>query len=214
MSRKILSTIIVITVIFTLLSGAISLNRVKAASTWYVDGALGTDDNTHGAGSGANAFKTIQYAINDGRVTAGDTINVAAGTYLETIDITKDNLTIQAVSGNPEDTIIDANGADDSIVDITNRSGVTISGFTIKGAIGPIGEYYGVKMENASGCTLSNSVITAIETVGYRAAGIGLNNATDNNFDSVTVSDITCPGDTICDSVGVSIMGGVQEKFL
>lgn len=31
---------------------------------WYVDGTLGTDDETHGTGPGADAFKTIQYAIN------------------------------------------------------------------------------------------------------------------------------------------------------
>ena len=90
MSRKILSTIIVLAMIFTLLSGAISVNRVKAASTWYVDGAFGTDDGTHGTGPGSNAFKTIQYAINDSRVTAGDTINVAAGTYHENLASWKD----------------------------------------------------------------------------------------------------------------------------
>ena len=56
---------------------------------WYVDGTLGTDDGTHGTGPGADAFKTIQYAIDDSRVIDGDTINVAAETYNENLIINK-----------------------------------------------------------------------------------------------------------------------------
>jgi len=50
-------------------------------NTVWIDGTLGTDDGTHGTGPGANAFKTIQYAINNTRVVNGYTIIVAAGTY-------------------------------------------------------------------------------------------------------------------------------------
>jgi hypothetical protein len=67
---------------------------VHGASTWYVDGALGTDDSSHGTGPGNSAFKTIQYAINDARVVSGDTISVAAGTYDEQVVTTK-SLTLQ-----------------------------------------------------------------------------------------------------------------------
>jgi uncharacterized repeat protein (TIGR01451 family) len=48
-------------------------------------------------------------------------------------------------------------------------------------------------MENASGCSLSDSVITAINTSGNGANGIKLKNATDNNFSSIAISDITSP---------------------
>ncbi|GAI07439.1 unnamed protein product, partial [marine sediment metagenome] len=61
---------------------------------WYVDGALGTNNVTQGTGPGTDAFKTIQYAINDAGVSAGDTINVAAGTYNETVEVNKE-LTLQ-----------------------------------------------------------------------------------------------------------------------
>ncbi len=53
-----------------------------AVAEWFVD-PLGTDDVSHGAAIGAAAFKTIQYAISDSRVLAGDTILVGAGTYTE-----------------------------------------------------------------------------------------------------------------------------------
>ena len=59
------------------------------AVTMYVDGALGSDGISQGYGTGADAAKTIQYAlnrvppINGGNVT----INVAAGTYNESLII-------------------------------------------------------------------------------------------------------------------------------
>jgi hypothetical protein len=63
---------------------SVLVGPLKAAdSTWYVSPS-GTDDGSHGAGPGAAAFKTIQFAINDARLIGGDTINVAAGTYVET----------------------------------------------------------------------------------------------------------------------------------
>jgi hypothetical protein len=82
---------------------------------WYVDGALGTDDGTHGPGPGVEAFKTIQYAINDSRVGAGDTINVAAGTYHESahawvdIDINK---SLSLIGAGSSQTIVELNEYD------------------------------------------------------------------------------------------------------
>jgi len=53
-----------------------------SVAEWFVD-SLGADDVSHGAATGASAFKTIQYAISDSRLLAGDTILVGAGTYTE-----------------------------------------------------------------------------------------------------------------------------------
>ena len=66
--------------------------EANGGATWYVDGNLGTDDASHGTGPGADAFLTIQYAINT--IDADDTINVAAGTYNEDLTIEK-SLTLQ-----------------------------------------------------------------------------------------------------------------------
>ena len=65
---------------------------------FYVDGT-GTNDLAHGQATGTNAFDTIQYALNQiPEVKAPNTtaiINVAAGTYAESVTIDTDYVTIQ-----------------------------------------------------------------------------------------------------------------------
>ena len=100
MKSKIFSILFALVLALTLGIAALPMagSEANGGVTWYVDGALGTDDNTHGTGSGAAAFKTIQYAINDSRVVAGSTINVAAGTYDPFTVVGKADLTIQSSS--------------------------------------------------------------------------------------------------------------------
>ena len=102
-----------------------------------MNGALGTDDGTHGTGPDAAALKTIQYAINDGRVGNGDTINVAAGTYQEDITINK-SLTLQG-AGRTTTTILRKTSTD-QVVDI-EANDVTITGLKIDGGSGLACEY-------------------------------------------------------------------------
>jgi hypothetical protein len=57
---------------------------VVPATTWFVDGTLGTDAAGQGLSAGLGAFKTIQFAVNtiSAFFSAGQvTINVADGTY-------------------------------------------------------------------------------------------------------------------------------------
>ena len=102
----------------------------KAISTWYVDGALGTNDGTHGTATGSSAFKTIQFAINDSRVQNNDTIIVAAGTYPEEITISKAFLTLQ--SETELGAIIRPTNSGTNAIYIS-ADGVTIDGFEIDG---------------------------------------------------------------------------------
>jgi hypothetical protein len=71
-------------------------------------------------------YDKIQAAIDEASV--GDTIEVAAGTYMESIIINKANLTLKSKDG-ADKTIIDADGARNA-VKIT-ADGVTVDGFTI-----------------------------------------------------------------------------------
>jgi len=57
----------------------IGVQKVNAA-TWYVS-TTGTDDASHGTGTGANAWLTLDYALTGSRVAKGDTVIIEAGTY-------------------------------------------------------------------------------------------------------------------------------------
>jgi len=114
---------------------------VKAQTDWYVDGSSGTNDGSHGTGPSSLAFKTIQYAINDSRVSAGDTIKVAPGTYNESIVVNKSLILLGAqadvdprpslgVRSGPE-SIIESSGTVLSI----QAHNVVINGFTFKSNI-------------------------------------------------------------------------------
>mgnify|MGYP001557866364 CR=1 FL=1 len=61
----------------------------EGTTTMYVDGASGSDNQNKGYGTGVNAFATIQFAVNQiaGLVGGNVIINVAAGTYAETLTI-------------------------------------------------------------------------------------------------------------------------------
>jgi len=84
------------------------------AMTLYVDGTSGTDDLNHGTGTGSNAFKTIQYAIDViPPIYTGDVIiNIGAGNYTEAIIIRG-----KQPSGNFSITL---NGTLSSVADLTS----------------------------------------------------------------------------------------------
>lgn len=142
---------------------------------WYVDGVLGTNNATRGTGPGTDAFKTIQYAITDTRVSAGDTINVAAGTYNETAEVNKE-LTLQG-EGRDVVTVTAAN-SDDHVFEVTANN-VTISGFSITGA-----EKWGIYLNKSSGNTISDNEIT--DNVGH---GIYLDSSSDNTISGNEITD-------------------------
>src|SRR5579862_4512352 len=85
----------------------------------------------------------------------GDTIQVAAGTYKETVTITTG---ISLIGAGSATTIIDATGLANGIVisgGSTGLSGAVVSGFTVKNA-----NLQGILVENASNVTiLSNQVL-------------------------------------------------------
>lgn len=94
----------------------------RAASPWYVSPS---GDNTTCL-SWATACTTIDGAYN--KASSGDTINVAAGTYVENLYIGKDITLLGAGAGS---TIVDGGGADSTIRVDSYRS-TTISGMTLR----------------------------------------------------------------------------------
>jgi hypothetical protein len=128
MKRKIIYLFVALALLFSLIA-VVGVGTAAAAGPWYVD-PTGTDDGSHGTGTGTAAFLTIQYAINDSRVVAGDTINVAAGTYVVSsqINLNKANLTLSGAGS--ASTIVQVSGTGERFY--ITATGVTIDGFGIQ----------------------------------------------------------------------------------
>jgi hypothetical protein len=124
--------------------------------------------------------ETIQQAINN--ASDGDTILVNATAYagtIETIDVNKSNIIIRSVNGRA---VIDANGADDHVVNITDQTNVTLDNFTIRDAQGTTQDVAGIYMYNATKCNISDIIVTNISaTGGKNAYGISLVESSNNN---------------------------------
>ena len=133
-----------------------------AATNWYADPA-GSDANTCLAPGAATACKTINGAI--GKASAGDTINVAVGTYNEQVNINKDNLKVLGAQNG-----VDArtrSGAE-SIIDNAcgpvqiRADNVTLDGFTVQGSTSTASSCFfaGIWTSNAnSGHQLLNNIV-------------------------------------------------------
>jgi len=124
--------------------------------------------------------ESIQAAID--AATAGDTILVAEGTYVESLIIPsgKEGLVLKSVSG-ADATVIDGNialGADN----------ITIEGFTI-GNSGARNGYVG--LEGTDGSKITNNIINGSK------ATVSIGNTTGNTVDSVTIEGNTINGGTI-----------------
>ncbi len=143
------------------------------ATIRYVNGG-GSDSGN--CSNSAAPCATIQYAINNS--AAGDEIRVAQGTYTETIGIGV-TLTLKGgyeaagwtrnIAANP--TIIDANGADSSVVNITPGINVVVEGFTIQGA-NHAGDNGGGFLINDATVVISATVIQNNATSGGGGGGV------------------------------------------
>ena len=109
-----------------LLAGILTLAPTAlAVTTWYVNGANGSDSNN--CMSPLTACRTIGHAIS--LAHSGDSIMVAAATYYEHLTIGL-NLTIFGSSA--QTTIIDGGGVKTTVVISDSAARVTLSNLTIR----------------------------------------------------------------------------------
>jgi parallel beta-helix repeat protein len=122
----------------------LSFVGTASASTWYVDDDGGTE------------FMRIQDAIDN--ATAGDTIIVKDGTYIENVDVYVENLTIKSGNGSVS-TIVRASNPDDHVFSLRADS-ITLSGFTITGTNRSSTIHrVGISLYRVNNCTvISNNV--------------------------------------------------------
>jgi parallel beta-helix repeat protein len=103
--------------------------------------------------SSSGCMKTIGAAL--AAASPGDVVNVAAGTYKESLTI---NMPLSLVGADATKVVIDATGLGVGIyvdgIDNKNLSGVFISGFTVQNA-----NFEGILVNNAAGITISGNIV-------------------------------------------------------
>lgn len=116
------------------------VNKVKASP-----GTIYVPDN----------YPTIQAAVNAS--SPGDTIIVRDGTYIESVDVYKDHLSIRSENG-MNLTIIQAANSKDHVFEVT-ADYVSINGFTVEGALGSAspGWKAGIYLNHTSYNNISNN---------------------------------------------------------
>jgi hypothetical protein len=161
---------------------AIISNRALAAGTIYVDAADPTSDLA-GCGSVANPCNTIQNGVDN--AIAGDTVQVAAGTYTETVIVNK-SLTLLGAQNGVDARTRSAAPSSESVVNGSGGgfnitvSNVAINGFRIENASGP-----GVKVSGPiDGIQILNNIVRANIQGLYFNNGGNAQNVQFNLFDS------------------------------
>ncbi len=163
----------ILTPVFMLL--LILLVGVATAVAPPEPGVLYVDDVDDGAGGN---FSTIQEAVD--YAVSGDTILVYPGTYAENVDVYRE-LTIQSVSGNPEDTVLNPSGYDHAF-DVSANN-VTISGLKINFPMATYGKA-AVSISSRNNTILNNVISITYTGSWYNTYGIYLtgSSARDNTI--------------------------------
>jgi parallel beta-helix repeat protein len=144
------------------------------STTLYVDGSSPNCSNS-GTGAPDRPFCTIGGAV--AKVVAGQTVQVAAGTYLEKVSISKSGTSSAPIifTAAPGATVT-VTGQTNGFV-ISGRSWITINGFTVANT-----PDYGINVSSSSSITISNNDVShaGSQTSGMTKGGIRLNNSTDS----------------------------------
>ncbi len=122
-----------------------------SATTWYVDANTGNDGND--CLSAATACRTLWQAHD--HAADGDTIQIAAGAYVENVWVDK---SLHFVGAGAGQTILDGDGNFSVLFidDVSRLLHVTLSGVTVQNRAGNSGGIY-----NSEALSVSDSVVTA-----------------------------------------------------
>ena len=167
--------------------------QAALAATWYVDASV---DSSGDGTTLVAAKKTIQEGID--AASAGDTVQVADGTYTILGGLLVDKAVTMVSENGPESAIIDGRyeGTPYLCMNISSE-GATVSGFTFTHGDG------GVQM-TAADVTLANCIITACTNTShgggvYQYLGTVTNCTITGNQSSQYGGGIWCSGGTVVD---------------
>lgn len=160
------------------IKGKVCLDKV---GTPYM-GKPNTETHTLDDSSGAN-YASIQAAINVAK--NGDTVAVAAGTYIENVDVNK---SINLVGAGAGVTIVRASNPYDHVFNVSANN-VNISGFTVKRAKSKYDHHFaGIYLNGVKYATISNN------TAMYNEYGAYLQASSSNTLTNNTASNNKCNG--------------------
>lgn len=149
-----------------------------------------------GACAGSPAYTTIQAGID--AVAPGGTVHVAAGTYTESLAIDK---TLTLAGAGAGSTTVQGS------VQVTNATGVTISGLKITGSgLTASSENYVVRLDEANNASLHDSSLLGLTGNTNNSYGLLVTRSDGVTCRRLTISGISAPsGRLVC---GISLTGG------
>jgi len=133
-------------------------------------------------------YARIQWAVD--HASAGDTIIVRDGFYVENIDVNKPHLTIKSESGSAN-CVVQAANSKDHVFNVT-ADNVIISGFTVTGATGYYYPKAGIYLYNSNNSRIEN-VNTSNNRYGIRlyhsSNNTIANNNVSNNYGGISLKE-------------------------
>ncbi len=150
---------------------------VRAQTTYYADAVGGSDAND--CLTPGTACETIGAAL--ALAIDGDTIEMAAGTYSETINITQNNLTLSGAGIGS--TILDVSGGGGDYGIDASVNGLTLEDFSVAGNSGS----YSVKIAGINATTKATTVtVQNLQVDDSQRTGVDI-----NGVDGVILTNIT-----------------------
>ena len=197
--------------ILSMLLGALGIpaqNVLAAGTTYYVDSTVTCDDG--GSGTTILPFCTIGQGASV--AVAGDTVQVLAGTYAETVSGMNSGsagspITFSAASGVTVSGDGTANGG--SAFRISGESYIVVDGFTVTGTAD-----YGIYVFSSDHITISNNQVSSSGSPasGSTRMGIYINSTTDSTISGNTTNDNSSHGILLTNGSGQQ-PGQRQPRF-
>lgn len=216
--KKIIIIGIILVLIISGLTGVSAIKLEESNNTFYVSK---TGSNIFGDGSLKKPWLTIQYAIDNNKVTNGDTIHVFSGTYKENIIVDKSII----VEGDDKNTTVISGDRGDWVVEIKTNH-VSIKGFTITGGDHGIHfhkhtnnnfifdnnimdqYYYGMQIHESSDNTISCNIIKNCIT----GEGISIYHSPSNTISGNIIENNNVEGIYLDESPGTTIINNLIKN--